>query len=504
MNRIEFYNRVDRFKEKLAKEEELKHASGGRSFDTHSGGKKFSDTKYYTKIDNYYSDGRTRYFYSKDEWDAYLETKNKGKEIAKKNDSGREAAMKNSYSAEQQRKEEQAKKEEEERKQREEAFNLEKQRQENYRKNMEAAQNAEKDRYTGVTKKVEAPKTREQAEKEAQQRELERQNSQPASAESKRIMELEDEIMKLTGKINLAKNREKTKPDVKNRNDIAKYEKEIANKQKSIENLQKQISKKNDSGREAAMKKSYEAEQERRNNAVKEWKKEAADDAKSKVTEIQDAVKKIYNDLERNTEFKIDNEISDLFKEELAIEDPDFDGDITKYIRPDWYGKYLDAIGGGNAKQEDRVAKVNNALEKVAKRLYDEIDAADYDGIQYGTYLDGIKAKQNENKTKAITKDLAEAKLRLSQIYQGNSNGFKMDESLMKVLNEKLQDIDATYDGDIESYVRPYLFGKWIKDDVSYNNVKKALDEIEKELKAADKNNDSYGTYIQKVSKILS
>ena len=528
MNRIEFYNRVDRFKEKMQEQEELAHAGGsGRTFglpekNNNSGLGGNRNKKYYAKIVNYYNDGSARYFWSKDEYDAYL----KAREISKKNDSGRDAAIKNSYNIAQQNLENERLKEEEKKK----AIQEEKRRQENYKRNMEAAQNAEKDRYTNVTKKVEAPKTREQAEKEAQQRELERQNqqdelktktreqaekeaqqreherqsTQPASPEARRIIQLEDELVKLNGKLNLAKNKEKTKPDVKNRNDIKRLEKEIASKEESIKNLQKKISEKNDSGREAAIKKSYQVEQQRREDAVKTWKQDAANDIDTKWNEIKNKLGEVYNDINRDTEFKIDNEITDLLKEAISKRDPDFDGDLTEYLQPAKGASSFGLIGSEWAKQDEHLSTLTDALNEVGTTLKKEIDSADYDSIQYGTYLDKIKTRQNENKTRTIQKDLGTAKLQLSKIYQGEGNGFKLDKSLMKVLNEKLQEIDATYDGDIESYVRPYLFGKWIKDDVSYNNVKQALEEIENELKTADKHSNDYGRYIQKISKALT
>lgn len=62
MNRYEFYSNLNSFKS-------LKHASGSKANGTH---------EYYAKIDKFYPDGRPRYFYSKEEWDAY--SKNKGYE----------------------------------------------------------------------------------------------------------------------------------------------------------------------------------------------------------------------------------------------------------------------------------------------------------------------------------------------------------------------------------------------------------------------------------------
>ena len=62
MNRYDFYDNLDKFKS-------LQHSS------------KYGD-KYYTKLDNYYSDGSSRYFYTRQEWEAYQ--KDKGQDAWKK------------------------------------------------------------------------------------------------------------------------------------------------------------------------------------------------------------------------------------------------------------------------------------------------------------------------------------------------------------------------------------------------------------------------------------
>ena len=60
------------------------------------------DMKFYQKIENYYGPGKSRYFYSKEEWDAYQDEKNKMYNKAKAEvkvreaQAGREAAIKNS------------------------------------------------------------------------------------------------------------------------------------------------------------------------------------------------------------------------------------------------------------------------------------------------------------------------------------------------------------------------------------------------------------------------
>lgn len=62
MNRYDFYDNLNKFKS-------LQHSS------------KYGD-KYYTKLDKYYPDGSSRYFYSRQEWEAYQ--KDKGQDEFKK------------------------------------------------------------------------------------------------------------------------------------------------------------------------------------------------------------------------------------------------------------------------------------------------------------------------------------------------------------------------------------------------------------------------------------
>jgi len=54
------------------------------------------DMKFYQKIENFYGPGKSRYFYSKEEWDAYQDEKNKMYDKAKADVKARDAAIKNS------------------------------------------------------------------------------------------------------------------------------------------------------------------------------------------------------------------------------------------------------------------------------------------------------------------------------------------------------------------------------------------------------------------------
>ena len=76
MNRLEFFSKLQDFEN--SHKNTLKHSNG-------------RDFGYYAKIDKYYPDGTSRYFYTKEQWDAYqkgLELSNKAKqhndELAKK------------------------------------------------------------------------------------------------------------------------------------------------------------------------------------------------------------------------------------------------------------------------------------------------------------------------------------------------------------------------------------------------------------------------------------
>ena len=88
MNQYEFYSNFFKYR---GRKEDLQHAS------------KYGD--YYYKIENYYGPGKSRYFDTKDEYDAYIKEQEKiqqkaREDVAEKNvqkfQSGREAAIKNS------------------------------------------------------------------------------------------------------------------------------------------------------------------------------------------------------------------------------------------------------------------------------------------------------------------------------------------------------------------------------------------------------------------------
>ena len=541
MNRIEFYNRLDRFKEQLREKDELEHAGLDRSNDkkntiSWNNGKLVYDTghtvsqnknfkkrtpiaqglSYYAKIDKYYPDGKARYFYSKDEWDAY----NNAKNIEKKNEE--EAKARQKFKEEQRAKNlnnaissreaaekagQKTIKEENEKR----ASEID-----NYRKNAEAAANAEADRYKKQKENILKEKTFEKTgiKNPKNSQEAEKFNSTKNQIEKEQYKNNEniqktittkDEIVKIKGKMNLLKN--KGLDNKENKQMYNKLAKELEQKEKELKESREKFANTNTSARDAEIKKAYEKEQKRREEKLEEWKNDLKDQTSDYEKEIEKAI--LACATSRNTQFKVNNEMVDLLKEKIKERDPNFDGDIAKYVRPYVDSKSFGLIGdllGLQVSDNKHISTVAKAFKEMQDDIKNEIENTSYEDANYSSYLTKLAEKKTTNKNKAISNEINNAKLAIRKIYNGdyNDNTFKLDESLMNVLNAKLEDLDGSYGGDITKYVRPYLFGKWIKDDVSYENVMKALDQLESELKTADKNSDAYGDFINKVSKILA
>lgn len=80
MNSFEFYSKLQQYKDKST----LSHASIPASYKKLATGlNSMKNYGYYNKIDNFYGPGKSRYFYSKEEWDAYQREKNKAYDKAK-------------------------------------------------------------------------------------------------------------------------------------------------------------------------------------------------------------------------------------------------------------------------------------------------------------------------------------------------------------------------------------------------------------------------------------
>ena len=80
MNSFEFYSKLQQYKDKNT----LSHAGIPSSYKKLATGlNNMKNYGYYNKIDNAYGPGKPRYFYSKEEWDAYQREKNKAYDKAK-------------------------------------------------------------------------------------------------------------------------------------------------------------------------------------------------------------------------------------------------------------------------------------------------------------------------------------------------------------------------------------------------------------------------------------
>ena len=590
MNRIEFYNKLSKFREY----HELTHSA--------------QDNKYYTKIDKYYSDGRARYFWSKEEWDAYQKEKN-AKQAQGAQNAGADRAQKEKDNAQYE-------------------SNMTK-RKAGYKENKAYDQNAQKDKgnaetYNAKTKEInntyndiakntqfklsptdeaklkihaEAEKKGEEINKQAneynKQRNIE-QNKKFAENAQKKKGDSETATVKkeMTKKKNAeaatnagadrgqkekeraeylsemskrkaafkerrkhekiseasnkgyeenaeaekaAKMKENAKSDaIKSKWDQAVKEKKEAdrieeNKKKWAEAVadkkekdrieenkkkwEEAANKKKEQDRIAENKKKWEeavakkkeedAERERiQQEELEEWKEKTKDKVNDYALEIYDNIRKCSND--RSVQFNVDNEFVDLFKEALAKRDSDFDGDIAAYVRPYPGHGVLGLIGNDLALDEKHTAIAKEVLQKLEEDIVKSVNSTTVNDEKYDDFLGSLKEKQTANREKAIDKEMKSARSSLEAMYNGSSERLELDKTLKKELENKLQEIDPEYEkGNLYKYVRPYIFGKWIKDDDSYNKVLDALDELEKELKAANKHDDVYGEFIDKVSKIL-
>lgn len=82
MNSWQFYSKLQQYKDKST----LSHAGLKSVSNLTTGLKNMKNYGYYNKIDNFYGPGKSRYFYSKDEWDAYQDEKNNYRRISEGKD----------------------------------------------------------------------------------------------------------------------------------------------------------------------------------------------------------------------------------------------------------------------------------------------------------------------------------------------------------------------------------------------------------------------------------
>jgi len=88
MNSWQFYSNIDKYKANSISHAGLKSVSNLATVL-----KNMKNYGYYNKIDNFYGPGKSRYFYSKDEWDAYQREKDAMYQKAKANVKARDEAI---------------------------------------------------------------------------------------------------------------------------------------------------------------------------------------------------------------------------------------------------------------------------------------------------------------------------------------------------------------------------------------------------------------------------
>lgn len=565
MNRIEFYNKLDKAKAK--RDEELYHSEYG---------------DYYNKLENYYGIGKARYFKTKAEWDAYQEglsrEKAKQKQLAEKaankeaergNDmSGfndwkkqqdAEKAKKNQYKIygfsgdksdleemrntyNKNRDAERATTGENRESAQRRSEDIIKEREDNaskervnakrklisnelnsnklyndYKENKKEHQYDEEKRnamYENLVKQgklhnqklsnyeknkaageAEADREKEKLENQAKQDKIERTKYKGVKNLEKKIKQ--DALKKWHDEVE--KNRAEAEEKKKKEEGLEKWRNDIAQAKLQKEYNEKQIKVGNSIEEQ---KRKEETERKERNAKLEQWKEDTKDKVNDISIDIYDNIRRCSKD--RSVTFDVDNPYVDLFKERLKQEDPDFDGDIAAYVRPYPGHGILGLVGNDLALDEKHTNMAKKVLQDLESDIDKVIDDRTYNEVKYNDFLEELKATQEKNRVKGINDEMKNVRSSIESMYNGDSEKLEMDKSLKKVLENKIKELDPEYKrGNLYKYVRPYVLGKWIKDDDSYEIVMKALDELEKELRQANKNNGVYGEFINKVSKIL-
>ena len=525
MNRIEFYNKLDRYKQVHLDNEELQHSASNYG------------KQYYNKIDKYYPDGTARYFYSQAEWEAYQREKDqdkwrkqqeaKKKAEEKNNMSGYDTWKKN-QTAQEEAKKSQANKlndiSDEKKQKQAEVYNKnaeaaanegnrEEYRREReaewgrrkaiYRKEQQAAidaknirRNSAADAHEGDREqaKIEAQKRYDDAERAKYQGKKKLEEKQEAERKQKEL----DEVKRL-GKENMEKAEQERKwkrqqEEAQRRVEQREQAKQQAQYMNNVEAIKRAEEEKKHAETKAKgdailaeKKKAEEALTEYKNNSIKELTEEN--------TKLVNDITKAY--LGDSDSIDTSNKLYKYLDAELRKIDPDYakyKKSLYDYIKPGVFGY-----------EAKRMKKVETALENMKANLTQEGSNKSYTDIKESgakTLLED-KAKEETRKiNNGITAELGNARISLGKMYNGDSKTFKLDDSLKKELDKKLKEIDEDYEGDIYKYVRPYLFGTWIKDSDSYDNVKKALDQLELELRNSDEMDDVYGDFIKELTKI--
>lgn len=419
MNNMVFYN-------KLAKFRELQHAADAKN-------------KYFAKIDNFYKDGTARYFYTRQEWEAYQEGTKQQKW------------------------------------------------QEDRKKKKEIEQKSGMTGYDEWKKEQDKIKKRQEAaEKTIANREAEIKKAQENFAENNRkALEQREQARKEAAEKTIA-NKEAA---IKKSQDAWREQME---KQKAQE--RKEAAEKTLANRDAEIKKARENFAENNKKALENTNKEKIDKMKSEVDSLADEISKnierCYEN--RGTAFTVDNDFVQYFKEELKRADPDFDGDLSSYLQPYWWG----------SSDDTHKQKANDVLNALKDKVNKEIDESTSKYLGYEKYLDSLKEKKEENRLKTINNQMEKARASLVDIYNGNAEKLDIDYRLQKVIEQKLKLADKDYDGNLYDYLSPSWFG-FKKQDDAYDKTLEIIAEVEKELKDAESaNNGNYSDFIKSISKV--
>lgn len=511
-----FYNKLDKY--------HLAHA-------TDEWGK-----QYYNKLDNYYSNGKARYFYTKEEWDAYQrEQQGKAQDNFKKQQEAKKTAeTKNNMFGYSDWKKGQEQKEAAKVSQQNklaEINNEEKNKQaEIYNKNKNAA-DAEDDRQEYKVSRENEWNRRKAiqrtAQKNLEKNRLIRKNKAAAEAEGDReqakieAQKKADQIQrdKYIGKKNLEKKQaedkwkrqqEEAKKRVEERERRAQFAKEqeeaknaaIKKSQDSFRELVKkqereELAKKNQEAKEADMKKSQDLAREEsvKREAVNNYKEKSSTELDQQNTAINNLLDQCYS--KRNVPFNIDNELVEELKTQIALKDPEFvtrwNSDISKYVQP-WVDSNIMFWDGDKDDEHYKIAK--ETLNEISTKYKNDIDNTKYDDIPGNnqTYLEKKKEDYDRKVESDIGQDIAKAKLSLIKVHQGDSKNFEINPSLKKILENKLEQIDDKYDGDLYDYIKPYFGLSFLPDNASYQNIEDILNEMEEELKSGK---NPYGIYTE-------
>ena len=374
-------------------------------------GEKRSDNKYYQKIDNYYSDGRARYFWSKDEWDAYQKEKNakyaQQAEAERKNASQQSSAPKANHLAE-------AEAETAKRKEEAEAAKI---KEENIRKNAAAASNAGADRAASESKSVNAQKSQAsgaQAETGAKiDRALKEGGTKAAVREVTKTKEWDDYISVMKEAVNAGydpltmtrnqlkdadadlgkraeeaekKFREMYGGDDASKRDLKVELGKIAEEAINTAKSEKEAAKKTIADRDAAIKAGQKSEQNRQMNETRKENKQLYDDANELAAEKlsvnnKSAIDDIEMAISKSSGLK-PHEVNKLVTEKASKyysdEDKKKDEDARMALIEERLALYdeIDKLGNGTNDYNniDKVRKAQELGRKINQMERDEYD----------------------------------------------------------------------------------------------------------------------------------